>query len=410
MHKDITKNILIVTTEYAHEKCNAHCGAGFYITRMAKALHRSGYALNIVTLVKKGENPFVLKGNPTLYAESDNLSMSKRLRALFNSNKKIDLIIRNDYIPGMSPTTEITNRKCRVIQVIHHGFEHYLPGFSLPEKKKGKRVLFFNLICNSADRVITVSSWMAKQVLRRDFGFNGKVDIVSGGFSWNRIRRGKHIIFQARLDTQARVEQKGLACALEAIKILKKDFKQSVTLILAGPIAAKRGKNRIDHAILLQMADEKGLKDDVEIIDRYANPLEIAACTLGILPSTVESFGMTALDFLASGKPVVTTDIGGFRDIVPKKYQVPVNSPRKLAEKINELIDSFECGKLGKLVKNTQGEIQKNYSFEARAKRFIEVIEDVCALGMSRQVYLENSEEYKILSTQNFLKEHENLK
>jgi glycosyltransferase involved in cell wall biosynthesis len=77
-----------------------------------------------------------------------------------------------------------------------------------------------------------------------------------------------------------------------------------------------------------------GVADCVSIEPQYEDINElIDSCTMGIQPSTVESFGGVALNFLLKGKPVVATDIGGFQDFVPKEFLVPTSAPEKLSAK-----------------------------------------------------------------------------
>jgi L-malate glycosyltransferase len=66
-----------------------------------------------------------------------------------------------------------------------------------------------------------------------------------------------------------------------------------------------------------EAARELGVHDDVRFLGRIENvaPL-LAAADLFLLPSESESFGLSALEALASGVPVIASDAGGIPEVV----------------------------------------------------------------------------------------------
>ena len=74
----------------------------------------------------------------------------------------------------------------------------------------------------------------------------------------------------------------------------------------------------LPHA--LASARELGIEDDVEttgVVDDVA-PL-LSSSDLLLLPSDIESFGLVALEAMASGVPVVASCIGGLPEVVPDR-------------------------------------------------------------------------------------------
>lgn len=70
-------------------------------------------------------------------------------------------------------------------------------------------------------------------------------------------------------------------------------------------------------------------------------PNYYAAATAVIMPSDYESFGMVALEAMATGAPVIATEVGGLPYVVrdgETGYLVPVRDPSILAERIASLL------------------------------------------------------------------------
>jgi len=67
----------------------------------------------------------------------------------------------------------------------------------------------------------------------------------------------------------------------------------------------------------LALANDLGLRDEVLFLGRHAAPEELLSCAdLFLLPSASESFGLAALEAMACGAPVVTSNVGGLPEVI----------------------------------------------------------------------------------------------
>jgi glycosyltransferase involved in cell wall biosynthesis len=132
---------------------------------------------------------------------------------------------------------------------------------------------------------------------------------------------------------------KGLETLLRALNILKN---RAVTLTIAGEFWN-------DKAHYLQLIEELGIGDRVTVIDRYLPDSEMAKffsradlVALPYLESRTSGIIATAYGF---GKPVLATEVGGFREIVQDGSTgkiVPPNDPQAFAAGIGWFLEHGE--------------------------------------------------------------------
>ena len=98
------------------------------------------------------------------------------------------------------------------------------------------------------------------------------------------------------------------------------------------------------------------LEDKVILVGKVPQdelPLYYAACDLFVLPSLtrLEAFGIVGLEAMASGKPVIVSDIPGVREVITdgkEGYLTPPMEIKVMAEKIKRLLsDPGLCRKMG---------------------------------------------------------------
>ena len=92
---------------------------------------------------------------------------------------------------------------------------------------------------------------------------------------------------------------------------------------------------------LENIASAAGIADKTFFMGKRTDvPKILAACDAAILSSSSESFSNSIVEYLASGLPIISTDVGGCREIIEdgvNGFIVPVADPEAMADRIIEL-------------------------------------------------------------------------
>lgn len=144
-------------------------------------------------------------------------------------------------------------------------------------------------------------------------------------------KEGFSVVVPGRL-----VHEKGHADFLQALSLLRSQGRGlSVTLAGHGPLRAS----------LVQQIEELALADCIAITGAmpHAQLLDaVEAADLVVVPSRFEGFGLTALEAMALGRPVVATTAGGLPEVIADGETgllVPPQDPTQLAQAIGLLMD-----------------------------------------------------------------------
>lgn len=133
------------------------------------------------------------------------------------------------------------------------------------------------------------------------------------------------------------VAGKGHSCLLDSFFSLAKRF-CNIKLVIVGD-----GKER---SALEKIALSKGREDRVIFLG-HRNDVEriIDALDIAVFPSFDEGFPNTVVEYMAMGKPVVATDVGGIPELVvdgETGLLLPPADSEKLAEALGRLIEDKE--------------------------------------------------------------------
>lgn len=123
-----------------------------------------------------------------------------------------------------------------------------------------------------------------------------------------------------------------------------------------------------------------GAKDQTQL------PLYYRAASAVVMASDYESFGMVALEAMASGTPVIASQVGGLAFLVrdgETGYHIPVREPAALAGRIEQLLrDSQHYRVMGA----NAALLAKEYAWPRIADRLLTIFDDVLARRQSQAV------------------------
>jgi glycosyltransferase involved in cell wall biosynthesis len=172
---------------------------------------------------------------------------------------------------------------------------------------------------------------------------------------------GKFFLCSSRI-----VSNKRQNYVINAFLKFKKKTKLRYRLIIAGTLS--KDKEHQDYYSKLLTMKDKDLVFKINIDDKELKEL-YAACTAVVLASINEDFGIVPLEGMASSKPVIAVNEGGYREtIVDSKTGFLVNSVDEMAEKMLTIVEHPKTAEaMGKAGKKR---VEKYFSWNMFFKKF----------------------------------------
>ena len=140
--------------------------------------------------------------------------------------------------------------------------------------------------------------------------------------------------------------------------------------------------NDVEMKRLQELSVEFGIDHIVNFVgskEQSELPIYYSAATAVIMPSDYESFGMVALEAMATGTPVIASQVGGLAFLVRDKetgFHIPAREPISLADCIITLLsDKHQTQEMG----ISASRIAKDYTWSKIASRLLQVFFDISA-------------------------------
>ncbi len=244
---------------------------------------------------------------------------------------------------------------------------------ALHEKHKGY-ILFhpvFRPLFHKLRKKIAVSRAALKFV---SYYFPGEYEIIPNGVDYEffsrdveplrNFRDGKlNILFVGRLE-----RRKGLRTLIGAFERVKSNF-EDVRLIIVGPdgglkeeLEEKVSRCRIRDVEFVGYVSDEELLKYYKTCDIFCSPAEGR-----------ESFGIVLLEAMASGKPVVATNIGGYKEVMEDGRQGILVNPRDEEGLAGALLRLLRDENMRRAMGEEGRRRAKDFSWVSVSKRVLDV-------------------------------------
>lgn len=291
-------------------------GVTAHVAQLARELGRSGHEVQVLAphspsrecpdadlLVPLGRSVPLPSGG-SIARVSLSWWLYPKVRALLKK-EKFDVIHLHEPMAPILPLCVLEFSDSVNVGTFHASYaRQHLYQFTHPIIKRWQQRLHGNIAVSSAARRYVNNT------------FPGDYEVIPNGIDFNHFstkakplpqyQDGKlNILFVGRLE-----KRKGLRYLLEAYSKLKWEL-PNIRLIVVGPGNPDKESYRIMSSHNLQ---------DVEFVGRVSYdelPRYYASADIFCSPATgAESFGIVLLEAMAAGKPVVASDIEGFRGVM----------------------------------------------------------------------------------------------
>jgi phosphatidylinositol alpha-mannosyltransferase len=315
-------------------------GVTEHVDATARQLRSRGHEVTVVTSRFGGdprsEQGIVRIGRnlPVAYNGAENnvtvgMGLPRALHAVFERGR-FDVVHVHCPLSPVLPLLALRLARCPLVGTFHSALSSDL---HLRMFRRGLLPLYRRI-----DRVLAVSETARRCV---DGLFPGPIEIVPNGVDRARFRPGlkrlerfddgcPNILFVGRFDAR-----KGLPELMEACRELARDS-LPFRLILVGDGSLRRKVERLALGPLRGRVHFEG-RVGHERLPRY-----YASADLFCSPARDgESFGMVLLEAMASGVPIVATDIAGYRSVFTPGAEglaVPPREPHSLAAAIRRVL------------------------------------------------------------------------
>lgn len=209
--------------------------------------------------------------------------------------------------------------------------------------------------------------------MRRD-----RIVVIPNGVSWAKFqsrtkrRSDRRVLYVGRID----VRHKGCDTLVKAMAIVVRKIPDA-TLILVGPDWG-------DGDRVTSLAKSLGIGGRVKyvgVVSEEEKVNQFAMADVCVLPSNIEPFGIVALEAMASGKPLVATNVGGLRELVRNGESgllVPCRDEVKLAEGIVFLL---KHGSVARQMGSKGRAFARRYSWQVVTDKVERLYQSLTSLG-----------------------------
>jgi glycosyltransferase involved in cell wall biosynthesis len=354
-------------------------GISTYVENLSHELVRRGHEVTVVTRggpwgpSTVADNGITVIATPFLRAPPFHVDLHAFLMSgILDGSGDIDLVHCH------SPLTLPPWGDTPVVSTFHSMMAASLRGFEVVDvgSLASRFMLPFSVRVESKllrrSNAVTTVSKRARRTLMEDYGHAGQAIAVLGNgvdgerFAPARLRScRKNALYVGRL-----AYGKGLHDLVRAVKlVLRQEPDWSFTLVGRGPLFSRLDRLRSDLGIPASRFRFRGYVPHARMGEEYRR------ADLLVLPSRHEGIPTALLEAMASGLPVVTTDVGGVGEIVEEGQQgllCPPGNPDILAGRLLEAIQ--DTGLRERLGEAGRVRALDRFTWDRVANRWVEAV------------------------------------
>ncbi|MDO8589652.1 MAG: glycosyltransferase family 4 protein [bacterium] len=226
----------------------------------------------------------------------------------------------------------------------------------------------FKRIFLYADIIQAISKYLADWA--REMGYEGRLEVIPNGVNVKRFEnenpKAKNETITL-ITTSRLVEKNAVGDIIDALKFLPVNMK--LKILGTGPLESD----------LKQKTKDQSLESRVEFLGNILNdnlPKYLHEADIFIRPSLSEGMGISFIEAMAAGLPVIATPVGGIPDFLKDRETglfCRVNDPKSIADKVMEYVNNPKLA--SQIVKNAKEMVVRKYDW------------DLIAEEMKRQVF-----------------------
>lgn len=398
------------TCPLASEEGKETGGMNVYVLELSKQLANQGFLVDIYTRSQHPTNPatveiapnlrlFHLKAGPQEPVPKKELInflpefVDNFQKLQHKKNIKYNLLHCHYYLSGLIGLELKKYYKIPIIMYFHTlALMKNLVARDNIEREEVERINAENLLTQKADKIITPTESEFDYLQYLYNAKKEKITIIPPGVNTELFKPldkveskkmigadqdEKMILFVGRLEPL-----KGLDMLLYAIKVLvqKNPALKTSLWIVGGDISQKSKLWSNQLKMLEKLRKLLNISMHVNFVGQQSQlrlPYYYNAAELVIMPSHYESFGIVALEAMACGTPVITTNVAGVSSLIDREHKsliTSVNNPLLLASQIEYLLTNEEiCEKLSRdILKKAKG-----FDWQITVKKIIQIYQEV---------------------------------
>jgi len=241
----------------------------------------------------------------------------------------------------------------------------------------------YRMIYRRADHIQVISNWLAQRARR--YGYQGEISLVPNGVALesfqqsaisnqqSAIKRKLNIENNSKvIFTSSRLVKKNdIESLIKSIKFFSPNDKLQTKLIIAG--SGKLEKKLKKFTQQLNLSDKViflGQLTPEELLSYYA------IADIFVRPSLSEGQGISFIEAMAAGVPVIATPVGGIPDFLINDqtgWFCQVKNPESIAEKINYILNDKNKLVVDKVIQNAKKMVVEKYTWNLIAEQMNQV-------------------------------------